>query len=97
MSAKLDAIRGLLAGVHNRADLCLHMQGASREMMSDIILLVVGRKLLCWQVQNNPARQRKTRWELGLETGLEVKIPKFESHLCHQLSVTVTLPLWDWF
>lgn len=49
MAGKLDAIRGILARVHNRADLCFHMQGANREMMSDIILLPVGRKLLCWQ------------------------------------------------
>lgn len=55
MSGKLDAIRAILARVHNRADLCFHMQGASTEMMVDIILLLVGRKLLCWQVPEQPS------------------------------------------
>lgn len=48
ISGKLDAIRAILARVHSRADLCFHMQGANREMMSVIILLLVGRELLCW-------------------------------------------------
>lgn len=48
ISGKLDAIRAILARVHCRADLCFHMQGANREMMSVIILLLVGRELLCW-------------------------------------------------